>query len=104
MGGFAHMQVDGVEPALHRLTGTGENLAATWRDGQSGLVAGEAGIGADPLGQAFRAVYDADAAKVRQVADLVPELLLADGRTGHDAVVDYLAADVRSRGAFPGGG
>ncbi|OKI13950.1 hypothetical protein A6A25_16965 [Saccharothrix sp. CB00851] len=98
------MQVDGIEPALHRLTGTGETLAATWRDGQSGLAAGEAGIGADPLGQAFRAGYDADAAKVRQVADLVPELLLSDGRTGHDAVIDYLAADVRSRGALSGGG
>lgn len=98
------MQVDGIEPALHRISGTGENLAATWRDGQSGLVAGEAGIGADPLGQAFRAVYDADAAKVRQVAALVPELLLGDGRTGHDAVVDYLAADERSRRAIPGGG
>ncbi|NUT45847.1 MAG: hypothetical protein HOV94_00810 [Saccharothrix sp.] len=104
MGGFAHMRVDGIEPALHRLTGAGEELAATWRDGQNGITAGEAGIGADPLGQAFRAGYDADAARVRQVADLMPDLLLADGRAGHDAVVDYLAADERSWGAFPGGG
>ncbi len=98
------MQIDAVEPALHRITGTGENMAAAWRAGQAGLSAGEAGIGTDVLGQAFHHVYDADSAKVRQVADLVPEMLLADGRTGHDAVVDYVAADQRSKAALAGEG
>ncbi|MEV4757342.1 hypothetical protein AB0J86_19805 [Micromonospora sp. NPDC049559] len=104
VGGYLHMDVELVEPVLHGLSGTGAELDAAWQAGRAAVAAGEAGIGGDALGQAFRGIYLADSAAVRDNAGRFPGVLREDGQVGTDCVADYVAADARSAAAFAGVG
>ncbi|MEU5566824.1 hypothetical protein [Micromonospora musae] len=103
-GGFLHMDAEVVEPVLHGLAGTGDELDAAWQAGQTAVSAGEAGIGGDALGQAFRGIYLADSTAVRDNAGRFPGALREDGQVGTACVADYVAADARSAAAFAGTG
>ncbi|MFE9207258.1 hypothetical protein [Micromonospora sp. NPDC007230] len=100
-GGFLEMQTAMVGPQLRVLAETGTTLAGDWRGAEGAATAAEGGIGADVLGQAFRAVYLPDSQAVRQNASAIPPLFQALTDVGMRCLQDYQAADQRSAAAFP---
>jgi hypothetical protein len=71
----------------------GEQLATDWRSTKSAIAGSEGGIGGDLLGQAFRGLYLADSAAVREAADRVPDSIMTDASLGHHATSDYVGSD-----------
>lgn len=98
--GHAHMDLAGAAAAMNRLAADGQELASGWAGAQSAIAAGEAGIGGDVLGQAFRGVYAEQGAALREAAGAMPGLLGEDAAVGSRAVADYREADVSSSEGF----
>lgn len=102
-GGHLHMDVEVVEPLLHGLSVTGDELDSAWQAGQSAISAGEAGIGGDELGQAFRSIYLDDRQLVGANAGALPAAVRLDAQAGTTSMRDYLSADQRAAAAMPTG-
>jgi hypothetical protein len=98
---FIHMDTEIVEPVMHGLTGAGDELDGGWNSCRAQVDSGEAGIGQDVLGQAFRGVYEGAGAALRSSADRMPRSLRAAAETGMACCSDYAAADQRARAAMP---
>ncbi|WP_158853940.1 hypothetical protein [Saccharothrix deserti] len=77
----------------------GKIAADAWQGHRATIDAGEAGIGAGPLADAFRSVYVPEPAK--QGADRALAAVPAIVKAGQDGVVDYVAADQRAAAGFP---
>ncbi|MEE6258216.1 hypothetical protein [Plantactinospora sonchi] len=101
-GGYLQMDVEAVEPVLHGLASTGADLDDAWSTGRSAIPAGEAAIGGDELGAAFRGIYAEDSAAVGANADRLPDTLRTDAEVGSSCVTDYVAADQRGAEALRG--
>jgi hypothetical protein len=101
VGDFVHMVTEAVEPVMQGLTGMGEELDGGWRSSRAEIDAGEAGIGGDLLGQAFRGVYDGAGTALRDNADRLPQQVRSTGEAGMAGVTDYVTADARAAGAMP---
>jgi hypothetical protein len=102
--GFIQMDTEMVEPVMHGLTGTGEELDVGWKSCRAQVDSGEAGIGADVLGQAFRGGYEAAGAALRGTAGTLPSSLRAAAGNGMACCADYLAADARAAAGMPAAG
>jgi hypothetical protein len=104
MGDFIHMVTEAVEPVMRGLTGMGDELDGGWRSSRAQIDAGEAGIGGDLLGQAFRGVYDGAGAALRDGADRLPQQVRSTGEAGMAGVADYVTADDRAAAGMPAAG
>lgn len=90
------------EAALFELNGInveGKLATESWRGHRATIDAGEAGIGAGPLADAFRSVYVPE--PVKQGADRALAAVPAVVKAGQDGVADYVAADQRAAAGFP---
>lgn len=97
-----HLSMDTylVEPVLHRLSATGDELADAWQAGQGDIAVGEGAIGGDELGQAFRGTYLGDSELVRANAGALPGVVSTDAQLGTTCVAAYCAADSRAAEPF----
>ncbi|MEV6488680.1 hypothetical protein AB0M20_08595 [Actinoplanes sp. NPDC051633] len=102
MGDFLHMDTDIVEPVMRGLTGTGDDLDGGWRSCREQVDSGEAGIGQDPLGQAFRGGYESASRALRTSADELPRSLRTAAENGMTCCTEYAAADARAAAGLPG--
>lgn len=103
-GNFAHMDTAGVTSVMRGLADHGLELARGWQSAKDTITQGEAGIGDDVLGRAFRTTYEAVGHAVRAGADRLPGVFAAHSDACMRCAEDYLAADARARVAFPGKG
>ena len=99
--GFIHMDTEMIEPVMNGLAGAGADLDGGWRESRATVEAGEAGIGDDELGQAFRGMYEQAGATLRSSADALPPMLRAAADNGMACCTDYLAADTRAAATMP---
>jgi hypothetical protein len=100
-GDFIHMFTEGVEEVMRGLDGAGADLADGWRASLGEIDGGEGGIGGDPLGQAFRGVYDEPNTALRTHADRLHGALRTAAATGMSCSADYAATDERAAAAMP---
>jgi hypothetical protein len=98
--------VSGVELApeaagaeLVGINAEGRIAADAWRGHRAAIDAGEAGIGAGPLADAFRSVYVPE--PVKQDTDRALAAVPVIVKAGQDGVADYVAADQRAAAGFP---
>jgi hypothetical protein len=87
------LDVDTIDEQLKTLAGLGERLGESWHSSEQWIVSGEAGIGGDVLGQAFRAGYDTDATAVRDAARRIPASITENALMGRQALFDYQTMD-----------
>jgi hypothetical protein len=100
-GDFIHMDTDMIETVMRGLTGAGEDLDGGWRASRAEVESGEAGIGGDVLGQAFRGAYEAPSRMLRSRADELPPALRTAADNGMACCTDYVAAEGRAAAAMP---
>jgi hypothetical protein len=98
---FVHLETDLAEPVMRGLTAVGDELDGAWQSCRAEIDAGEAGIGGDMLGQAFRGVYGGAAEQLRAGAGRMPGSLSESGGVGLACCADYLEADRRAAAAMP---
>ncbi len=106
-GEFIHMDPAMVGDAMRVLSETGRHLGTDWQACKSLIAGNEAGIGPDPLGQAFRLTYDAASVRLRDQADQMAASIMNDADAGMRCVDHYCDADATSAAGFaaltPGG-
>lgn len=108
------MDPDLAEPPMRALDTAGTGLETAWKNLESEIVAGEAGIGMDKLGWAFREGYGGGqaatdfgtgyigpAASARQSAKQLPGQYHELAAAGLASARDYRDADARGAAAFP---
>ena len=98
---FIHMATEMVEPVMRGLAGAGDDLDSGWRQCRATVESGEAGIGGDELGQAFRGGYEQAGAALRTSADTLPPALRAAADNGMACCTDYTATDARAAARMP---
>jgi hypothetical protein len=103
-GDFVHMDTAGVTSMMRGLADHGLELDRGWQSAKDAISQGEAGTGGDVLGQAFRTAYEEAGRAMRAAADRLPGALAAHSDACMRCAEDYLSADARARGAFPGEG
>jgi hypothetical protein len=99
--GFIHMDTEMVEPVMRGLAGAGDDLDSGWQECRARVESGEAGIGGDELGQAFRAMYEQAGTALRTSADELPPALRAAADNGMACCTDYTTADTRAAAMMP---
>ena len=102
--GFIHMDTEMVESVMQGLAGAADELDSGWQECRAKVESGEAGIGGDELGQAFRGAYEQAGAALRTGADRVPPSLRAAAENGMASCTDYTATDTRAAATMPAAG
>ncbi|MBB4911335.1 hypothetical protein [Actinophytocola algeriensis] len=92
MTGF-HMVPDVVSAAVTALSDQGKHRDTGWQGCKSAIAGNEGGIGPDPLGQAFRAIYGRLSPALREGADRVPGLIMDVAGRDARSVGDYVGSD-----------
>ncbi|WP_020674006.1 hypothetical protein [Amycolatopsis nigrescens] len=94
-----HMDPDAVALIVNRLRAAGDDFGGTWEKRKQALQASQAGVGRDPIAQAFLEKYVPLAEKLTARADGIPTTYgtLCDDALG--CVADYRAADAQGTGS-----
>jgi hypothetical protein len=95
------MDTEMIEQVMRGLAGTGDDLDSGWQQCRARVESGEAGIGRDELGRAFRGAYEQTGAALRTSANELPPALRAAADNGMACCADYTAADTRAAAALP---
>ncbi|WUI04102.1 hypothetical protein OHR68_20660 [Spirillospora sp. NBC_00431] len=96
-----HMRPEAVAGSMRQLDGEAQRLGGAWGAIKNGILADEAGIGGDMLGQAFRGAYAPAATEATQAADTTVTALAEDATVGNACAADYCQGDQRAREAIP---
>lgn len=97
------MDTDAVRVFVGQLADAADGFESLWAGHRAAIGDGEAGIGADPLGQAFDGAYRRAADLMRSAADGVPPVYRGMSSAGHDCIRMYLSADRAGAGGFAAG-